>query len=418
MSAEFMTEYDDQTNWNVIESMERNIGYCGDVFQYVQSIQEAYAGFSDGKVELQRMIRAAQLITGRKPGDFSQDVQSVYHGELLGIELVNTLQADTGTPYKMGFAQRFMRHHLRNDLPKKGPLEPSLEIEARHNRLARTLQVKLAPSEDEDILNPLYARFSKRSSEHLTDDLEQQYYTMMGFRMVVTEALAPSMPFSTQRVVEKVGDMTNESMRLGLSIEELVEKYRYSEQHIRDLGIESIKHKWQNISYLRRTLLYYHNHLDMPAELLGGDAQADIEQIDAYSSEQLEMFIEQYDVLKKGDSLAIFGDYFAISHPKGMEPFTIRYDQTMQIKGVFDSIQIVDVPSSRHLKQVVRKPDEVPKNQSLVHSIAIRLKDPVYSYYAGEEPYIYPTHEETIDIPLIYGSVVYHKLELDTLDED
>jgi hypothetical protein len=394
MSAEFTTDYDDQTNWNVIEDMERNIGYYGDTFQYVQEIQEAYNGFTEGRVELQRMIRAAQLITGRKAGDFSQEVQSVYHGELLGIELVNTLQANTGMPYKMDFAQSFMKYRLEKDRPKDGPLvESSLELEARHARLSRALQVVLTPSPDNPQLNPLYERFAERASAQLTDDIEQQYLTLMGFRMIVTEAL-------------------------GLTAHE--NGYKYSDRHMRDIGVESIREYWQDITSVRKNLLRHYQRLEVPTDFLTSNRQDNIETIDRFAKQQLEDFNERHKLLKENDLISVYGDLFAISRPEDIEPFTLRYDQQTEIKGVFDSIQIVDVPSPRHLNHTIINPEETAGNDTkkYVSSLAIRLRNPVFTCSSDKGNATYTAIGQSVDIPLVYKNVVYHRIFLNKLEYD
>jgi len=421
MSGEFRTEYTENAIGAAIENMERNMRNFKYVGEYVQEIQETYADYPEGKTELLRMIRAAQLITHRKSGDMSEEVQAVYHGELLGLELINYLEPDTGKFFKTGYAQSFFKFHTEKDRPPyTEPLESGLQQQARFGRLSESLKEELSFPIYAHGLNPIYEEFGQKATSKLSDEIPYQDLAMMGFRMIVTEALNPSVNSTTGELLEEYKAPELAPMP-PVSIASLTRDYARSINKTEEIiGNQEGIHfaEWEDISWVR-TELYKQFLRITTAEVEPPLSSAStLEEIEQYEEAELTAFNQENELISTHDLLSVRGEFFA--SPSTESDIDI-YDKNTEVRGYFDGLEMVTVPSKRELAKAFEENIEEGKKHinNLVHTVAIRIANPVFIVVTTDgEEIIEHTENETISIPLNYKNIAFSRIKAEELEPE
>jgi len=391
MSAEFFTPHNDNSIETAVDTMEKTMRQFNYVTQYAQVIQDAYASFPSGNEELGKMVHAAQYIANRGTDDAGDEVQAIYYGELLGLEFINHLQLGDGIRYKTGFAESFIQLHI--GLDQLSNAEPSSEDEFV-TRLSESIQNDLSQPMQEHGLKPIYEEFGKKATSKLSDEPAHQELAMMGFRMIVTEALKQKHPPRT------IADLENEYIP---SIEEIVDIVG---------GLEEIQFPaWRDISYIRKNIYKMYRDLslkDEKNELTNPAAFASTnESIEA----QLTKFTLSNDLLGVDDLLSARGRFFGISDEGG----TFFYGELTEVRGIFDGIHIVQTPTNRYLHEFINSGYTADSEEAigeLVQSAALRIINPkfIFKDNSGEEN-IQPNRKKAIYIPLNYRAVTFKRLE-------
>lgn len=437
MSAEFMTEYNDNSVSAAVENMEYYIEHFGEVTDYIVTIQEAYAQYPEGSVELHRMTRAAQLITNRKAGDLSEEVQAVYHGQLLGIELVNNLEPGIGTHFKTGYAQTFFQTQLQESRPKDTwHAETSLEQTERLIQLSLSIQDDLSQPEYIGGLNPRYEQFGQKITSKLTNESMYQELAMMGFRMILKEAHAPStLEFSPEQnhfieqvvenaVVENLDRTTFENEDYyDDNWDDDTAGERLADGEAPDIAdVEKIVGKpfeldWENISDACAALYAEYKRLEKIEKEMNDDLESPVSDISEMSSEELLIaFNENNNYIYSHDLLSVTGDQFIIEHSKDADSNMYKLDEDSEIRGIIEGISFVMAPSKKqmeHLKQGGKS-----SRKKYIPVPAIRILNPIAIVTYGENK----THKEyhlgpVMDIPLNYGAE-FRRLKAEELEDE
>lgn len=406
MSAEFTAEHNENTIVTAVENMERAMRTFGLVGEYVQNIQETYGEYPEGKVELMRMIRAAQLIANRGAADTGEEVQAIYHGELLGLELVNTLEPDIGQLFKTGYAQSFIAFHLNKDRPAHTEAaESNLEHQARLIRLSQSIQTDLSCPMYAHGLHPIYEEFGQKATSKLNDDTQYQDSAMMGFRMIVTEALKPSMNGNASEIMEKFQVPVKEPKVTPRTIANLEKNYAWSIYKTDEIigEQEDINFvDWQDISHIREIFYDQFSKLNFQEEAPQLPDTATIAEAHRHIEAKLTQFAQDNELITVNDLLSI-------------------YDKNTEIRGNFDSIKIVEVHPNGQLSDVIYENVEGEESDlgSPVASLAIRITNPVFIIESIDgQRVIGHAEDETFDIPLTYENTTYRSIKAEELEPE
>ena len=130
--------------------------------------------------------------------------------------------------------------------------------------------------------------------------------------------------------------------------------------------------------------------------------------IEDHIEARLAEFNERHELIGPKDKLTIIGDYFAAATNEDGQEKTLLFDQNINIKGKFDGIHLIKVPTKRRLEFAIQKPDEATKitEGNTILTPAIRIQNPYYTadLNNGEIAYRH-LKGTTIDVPLNYQSV-------------
>jgi len=421
MSGEFRTEYNENTIVAAVENMERNMRNCGYVGEYVQAIQETYAEYPEGEVELFRMIRAARLITNAKPGAISEEVQAVYHGELLGLELINNLEPGVGQLFKTGYAQSFMNNKLATGRPSHTEaVESGLDQQIRLQGLSESIQEDLAYPIYAYELNPMYEEFGQKATSKLSDELQYQQLAMMGYRMIITEALKPSVNDGTTELLDEYPAPIKETGST-VSIADLARNYARSINQTEEIigNQEPFDFvDWEDISYVRKNIYRKYNRLILTDEEEQVSNLSTLVSPDKFTEDRLAKFILKNELIGIDDLLSVRGVFFGTSDD-GNRFF---YDDYTEVRGVFDGIHVIKTPSNEFLKNIHNSTDRsvvLDEPTSLEESVAIRILEPKFIYEEEDgEDKVLPIYDKTIDIPLNYRQVSFWRIKAEELEPE
>lgn len=414
MSIEFISEYNENTIVAAIEYMEKNMRSFNYIGEYIEDMQQIYSRYPDGEVELMRMVRAAQLITGRKAGDRTENVQAVYHGELFGLELINSLDPHVGKFFKTGYAQSFIQSSLEKDRPthtEAGGSSP----QARLRWLSESLRTDLSfPIYDHD-LHPIYEEFGQKATSKLSDETQYKELAMIGFRMIVIQALKPSAKNNTDGLMEGFPAPVKEFKIPLQTIIDLERSFVKSSSANEILVQQEPSNfmNWQDISNVRHALYNKFSEMNSSEGEIEISSESTLEEIDHYIEGNLLKFAEDHDLLGTNDLLSVRGEFYSIASD---ENDLSLYNHSTEIQGDFDSIRIVDVPSNSQLLKDLDEAIEAAA-ESLVSALAIRLVNPVFIVETTDgERLIEPAEGETIDIPLNYKNVILKRIKAKELE--
>jgi len=417
MSAEFFTERNENSIEFAVKNMQRTMDAFSDLTDYVAEVEETYARIPKGKDELRLMIRTAQCITNKPFNSLEDEVLVTYYGEIIGLEFINYLETDNGEYYKTGFAQSFMQLQIDIDkLTNYSADQKDVWVE----RISQSIQQDLSQPLETHGLNSLYEAFGQRAAERLTPNITHQKLAMMGYRMIVTEALKPSLnvpsekkPQSSHTVKAKLGRQ---------SIADLEKKYVPSvEETEAVLGdIEGVMlPEWEDISYIRQNIYTKYD------QLVASDEERDeasnlsmLISAEGHMEDRLNKFTLENDLIRVDDLLSVSGEFFGISN-EGRE---FQYGQFTEIRGVFDGLHIIEAPSEWDLDRVIDDETGEEANEAIHYTeetVALRLKDPKFLYEDNDgNKELHPNEDTEIYIPLHYQSVDFMRLKSDDLEPE
>jgi hypothetical protein len=424
MSAEYMSEYDDSTVGTAIGKMVKELYQVEYVLEYVDSIESKLHKTEDGKAEILQLIRAAQVITGNSANDYNDDVKAFFQGELLGLELINSFDTSDDAPLRSGYAHTFLKYQLDQDRPAGlEPLETVAENRERLTQLAIAIQEDLSYPIDSYHLSSVYEEFGKKVTSKLNDTERLKLLSLMGYRMVVVQALLPyeaSQNFAdaTYALLDaypvpegsKRSETNHDSQRI--SIAGLAQKYEFSIEHAESIigpqeGI--VFDEWQQVSHIRRLLYNTYiqfNSQSKDQDILSIPTEATVNQS---ILEKIKEFSINRNLLHTGDLLSIIGELCAI-HSSDKHP--IVYDKNIEIRGTFNSFQIVDAPTNKRFLQILNSND-VDECDETYHqpTLAVRLDNPVFTFEKADGE-LKPEYREgeSVDIPLNYKNVALWRI--------
>lgn len=360
------------------------------VMEYVIEIQEMYSYIPNGEVELMDMLRAATSLLNHPTDELNDGVDAVYHGQLLGLEFVNYLQPDDEVPYKTGFSKSFLDVQTGLSKLTSHTFEPQ---ELQRARLAQSMFEDLSAPMVENGLNPIYEEFGKKATSKLSDEIAHQELAMMGFRLVVTEALKPAFK---PKLVEQI--LLRFDKHHVPSVEEIIDT----------LGTEEAMHfvAWETISHHAKVLYGKYDQI----------------KTDENVQQQLTEFNEKQELFLPNDLLTIDGNFFAV--PNDDIPF--KYPAGTEIRGIFGGIHMVRVPTNAQLLRVIEAQgddetinEEDREYEDMEASPAIRVLSPMYvAENDVGESFSEPSSDDWIDIPLNYTGTTYRRIKADQVEPE
>jgi len=427
MSAEYSAEFNENAISAAVQNMESIMRRFEYVAQYTADIEKEYfLNVEDGRTEILRIMRAAQLITHRDSSDCSDEVMAVYNGELLGMEFVNYLSIDSGEPFKMGYAQAFMRSELDKSVAENREFEPFISHSTRMARRSADLRDKLSlPLEVHD-LNPIYEEFGNKATSKLTDEPAHQELAMMGFRMIVIEALRPSPAPKVKKRITKSTSYQAPSAKPQISLQTIIELERNHARNIQQTeeiigeqeGINFVD--WEDISYIGKTFRNEFDNLNFEDEKLEINNLTSIEEIDNLIEDRLIDFNRRNEIIGENDLISVRGSFFSDSFN---EEDSLLFNQpNIEIRGFFGGICLVEVPSDSHLKKVLHsiknyQGGQDPRSLVLTPAVVIMLPRQIEDSPDGVGKITKPDLD-SIAVPLNYTNLTFKRIKALNLEPD
>jgi hypothetical protein len=434
MSAEYITEYNENTIIAAVQNMESNLRNFDYVVQYAATIGEEYALYAEkGRTELFHLMRAAQLVVHDYSSDFSDAEKAFYHGELLAMEFVNYLEPDIGQPFKMGYAQSFIRSELDKSVAENRKAETTLKHSQRMAQRSANIRKSLSEPLQKHGLNPLYEEFGSKATSKLTDEPAHQELAMMGFRMIITEALMPSSTNMTTEVMKKVREQMGKSatyqttsVEPKIPLQTIIDLERNHAQSIQNTeeiigeqdGINFVN--WEDISYIGKTFRNEFDNLSFEDDKLEINALTSIEEIDNLIEDRLIDFNRRNEIIGENDLISVRGSFFSDSFD---EEISLLFNKpNTEIRGFFGGICLVEAPSDNHLKNVLRRlknqqGTEEPKSFILTPAIVIMLPKEIEDSPDGNGK-IVKKDLDSIEIPLNYTNLTFKRIKALDLEVD
>lgn len=145
----------------------------------------------------------------------------------------------------------------------------------------------------------------------------------------------------------------------------------------------------------------------------------------AYMQEELTSLNDKYEFITKEDLLIISGDFFGYASD-GESGASVRYQNHIEIRGLFNGIHIVETPTNKQLLEIINEEEQARKkgeyepgkkyeSDRLTFSPTLQIIDPVFHTYTGDDkPIVDYGTGLTLDIPLIYKNMYYQMVKHDS----
>jgi hypothetical protein len=405
MSAEFMREYDDDSVMAAVENMERTLRSFNYVAEYIKVIEDAYQEFPGGVEEITNMVYAAQFVTDRQSDDFGDEVAAFYNGELLGLEFINNIQPGVETLFKRGYAQSYTYHKLTEEQPGHISLQEDRQaMDVRFSRISKGIRDELQVPLTSHELNPLYEAFGQSISKSLADNDEQQNLALLGFRMVVLEALKP------------VGKNIAMNQAAHPTINDVELNYANSIQRTDEVLGEQAPFdfvEWTDVTHLKKMIYMNYLKATVRADLFD---DTPLDESDRAIEKEMTEYNRARTRFEEGDLMSIQGELFGII--SGEESPNV-FNKDTEIRGLFAGLKIVEAPTNKRLPVALKEPYSGNTHERhLEASVAIRLTNPVFTHYIGKEPTVELALDRTVDIPLSYKNVTVKHIDALALESD
>lgn len=410
-----------ERNENAIEfaakNMQRTMDTFRDLIDYVAEVEEVYENVPKGKDELGKMFTIAQCIASKPFDSADEDVQAAYYGEVIGLEFINYLETGHGDFYKTGFAKSFMALQVNIDMLTFETVESE---EAWRTRISKSIQQDLSQPLDTHGLSAQYELFGRRAAQRLSADESRQELAIMGFRMVVTEALKPPLveaenetAYNSHTAPSKLAKQSLVAQKVHFpSIEETEAVFGNLESMILP--------EWENITHIRTALYKKYKQLNASDEEEQLSNLSTLASSDNHIKKRLNAFNSELKLIARDDWLRIKGQFFASG--SGDRGFGLT-DNDVEVRGVFESIVVVKVPSAQQLSSIIEYDEKLEMGMlDVTHfevSPAIRLANPLLVSTAEDGTETTERFEgETIDVPLNYENIIFERFKTDNLEPE
>jgi len=418
MSAEFFIERNENSIEFAAKNMQRTMDTFRDLVDYIAEVEEVYENVPKGKDELGKMFTIAQCIASKPFDNADEDVQAAYYGEVIGLEFINYLETGHGDFYKTGFAKSFMALQVNLDMLTFENVESE---EAWRARISKSIQQDLSEPLETHGLSAQYESFGRRAAQRLSANEAHQELAMMGFRMVITEALKPPL-------VEAEEDETSYSSH---SASSKLAKQSITAQKVHFPSIEEteavfgnlenlIVPEWGNITHVRTALYKKYKQLNASDEEEQLSNLSTLASSDNHMKKRLNTFNSERKFIARDDWLRIKGQFFASG--SGDRGFGLT-DNDVEVRGVFESIVVVKVPSAQQLSSIIEYDEKLEMGMlDVTHfelTPAIRLANPILVSTTKDGTETTERFEgETIDVPLNYESIIFERFKTDDLEPE
>lgn len=442
MLIEYTPRYDDDTIKAATENMQLTMHNFNTVIGYAAEIQDAIALYPEGKAELHRLARAAQIIVGTEAEgpEYRAQAQAVYSGELLAMELINSLEPGVGVPLKTGFAQSFITRMVQSGLTvlsskdsselsrKHEYYEPFVDQRRRLDAQGKSLQAFLTSDDAIEKISPLYEEFGQQSIEALADK-KHRPLALAGFRMIIIEALKS---WSTKKVTEDEIRIAQDELMLG-DIEIAEQRNNLAQQALKAISGEPNTQKatsetqsenaqWEKVDHLPRNIMKFFAGHESSLEDTEEKSNHDIRKIEDSIEQALQKFNTEYDLFTEDDLIAASGNMFIIEYNEAGEGVVSLVSDAMEIIGTFENIYLTEVPTKRQLRDTMAAPElseNILQDGQLLMPV-IRITKPMRTTTLNDDEVLVEEYdfEQIIDIPLNYRGVSYRRIKLDELEEE
>jgi hypothetical protein len=145
-----------------IETLNRKLLTREDLDQYLSQVEDEYLEIPDGSIEVNQMVRAAEIMTNCSDESGSRESDAVYTGEMLGVAFINQLTKGNGVALKTGYAERFLTKYAHQ---VERPTQTSSDSEINYQQwLSDSLQSAFSKPLDSDPLAIHYEAFISKTT--------------------------------------------------------------------------------------------------------------------------------------------------------------------------------------------------------------------------------------------------------------
>lgn len=435
-----------------IPSAEREEGK-GPLLTYIQAIYDERMQTPNERAELSQMQRAARFVSINNGEKTTRDCQEFFCGEIFATEFVAYL---IGTRKGTGdLAQMAMSGFLEIDRPDGESSENRLEVEGRHEKLAYSLQEKLTspggllPPDFEALLDTLVLEKETRtilSGQLSARDFDSAYpkFFVMGFRMVVNEAIASGMLESAYQLQTTRTYNAEEAARNKFYGKPDAETLFDGTPVPTDEALDTLfDNSFESSDYFlisddRMTLVEQHEHImaHLRATLPHPEAydESTIETVRKKAGAVLTTFAREKKLLNTGDMMSSQGNQYVLitnsieAIAKAQSDEELRTDRHFinsnhEIRGEYVGMEVIGMPDATTLKKMLKNKRSVDPNDEAHHTLfvpAIRLKNPTVTQQdddGGFEATLGLGEEIELVIPIIYPNVFLAKFMSSFKDE-
>ncbi|MFZ1301594.1 MAG: hypothetical protein WAQ27_03385 [Candidatus Microsaccharimonas sp.] len=444
-------EYFDETQYQTVDTMAVNSfnearQYQTSLTKFLQTIFDKYEQAPDGAAELIRLRRVAQFITHNSSASFNNEVQAVFNGQLMGLQILNYI--DPAEAPATDYSHLFMKDALKGSQegivvkgeavqdPSTGRyIRPTAEpVAAQQQRLwnlAEQMRFSLSEMSADSRLSDAYEDFIHVAASELYEkNTELHDLTKVGFRLILkqyefyTGDGSDDDPYA-DREDDSAVETATESIQATPSASR--ESYLPSDKSLAEItgmpnetGSLDLLVDIENINDDTLKILEKFNELIPIADGLNMSDDKVADATYELLEEELEKFNIENDLINPDDMLLISGDFYAFASD-GEDGAITRYENHVEIRGIYNGLSVIDMPSNKELQRMLNRRSkgdtrDLPNKLAMVP--AIQLDDVVILTYDGEseDPEITHLTGLTLDIPVHYESVDFQILRAPALD--
>ena len=435
-----------------IPSAERE-GEKGPLLTYIQAIYDSRMQTPNERAELSQMQRAARFVSINNGEKTTRDCQEFFCGEIFASEFVSHL---IGTRKGTGdLAQMAMSGFFEIDRPDGESSENHLEVEGRHEKLAYSLQEKLTspggllPPDFEALLDTLVLEKEARTilnGQLSSRDFDNAYpkFFVMGFRMIVNEAIASGMLESAYQLQTTQVYSTEEVARNKFYGKPDAETIFDGTPVLTDEALDTLfDHTFDSSDYFlisddRMTLVEQHAYImaRLRAVLPHPDTydESTVETLQKKAGAVLTTFAREKKLLNDGDMMSSQGNQYVlvttsseaaakVQNPEEMRAERHFINSNNEIRGEYVGMEVIAMPDASTLKKVLKNKRSIDPNDEVHHTLfvpAIRLKNPTVTQQdddGGFEGTLGLGDDVELVIPIIYPKVFLAKFMSSLKDE-
>jgi hypothetical protein len=408
-----------------IETLNRKLLTREDLDQYLSQLEDEYLDIPDGSIEVNQMVRAAEIMTNYSNESGSRELDAVYAGELLGVAFINQLTKGEEVALKTGYAERFLTKYAHQ---VEHPTQTSSDSEINYQQwLSDSLQSAFSKPLDSDPMATHYEAFVSKTAGKLYQDDRLKSLSMTGFRLILTEALQPEtmhdlvrsnvvldpsiflQPHVNQELFGTEHNDPDAQQSSSVTISQLAENYSVSSKELEEIVKDPVSFEWIDITSVKLNILNKYRSLQL--------SEQDIEDTSAIELE-LNKFVVDYDFLHIDDILKVNGELWGVNNDEGDTAYPKRYLDDSEIHGAFMGIYMVTVPL--HLGEARDNEDEKPPSDDEPRTLvpAIRIMNPMFVEVSEKSVEKELTHHKSLDLPVHYNSFTIEKADIQSLEED
>ena len=378
MSAEFYAESIDENSLSrAIKSFIEDSSEYPDLPSFISEIHAGYDSVLELRDDLSRECNVAKFIAQSPHGEFNDDAQAVFNGQLVGMQVLNYAYPEAGLVHNV--AHPYLQRHI-NDL--------GVHDSTTYAQLAGWMRQSLLAAESDSTVPNTHDAFISKISHELYSNQEHRELLSVGFRLVIGERL-------------KLQSPKKQAPEFIKSTKGLFDWY--NQDH------------WENIDYTKNTILDTYNKYVRAFEGMQFEDKGMGIGIKRLIESRINTYNRDGSLIEREEPLKINGNLFAL-HDKNGQKFTDHFDENHDIVGFFDGFSMVIAPYNAEVTQATQGKKPVYEHTQLTP--AVRIKEPVVIRYSTDEAIEFTKNApDTFEIPLIYDGLAMSRLNVPELQQ-